>query len=442
MVIVNKEIFMQRNSKTLKKIYFLIQKYYFPLIIIAFFAYSAIVIYKTSYVLYGIRFFSLSDDEMTGMRYAYNLAHGYGLLFNPHAQPVEGITNVLVDGTNCIISGYNAPATQIAQAAPDLARILASFSTAEAIPRQVVRETSEGAYTLQIPSGWQWQASINRNNLGGAATTPFTIAREPQGMVRVMNPTLSWMYTIPVMGHFSLFPGGSPVLPLMTAAQFIQQVIVPQARQQYRDFKLMNVIDRPDFAQWAKWKDADPYGTLDYSVAVMEVAYVENSARLHAKSKVTIMHAPGYQQWIALLDVTYRAPDSEFTAWEPILQGVMASQQFDPRWMANEQRQSQASYNASQENIQHSLRNIAQIRQETSNIFNRSALNQIAAQDKNFEAFDDVINGNQAMSTSSGQVYKVPVGYDRYWLDGLGTVHGGSWLSQPNSNWQELKPTG
>jgi hypothetical protein len=95
MVIVNKEIFMQRNSKTLKKIYFLIQKYYFPLIIIAFFAYSAIVIYKTSYVLYGIRFFSLSDDEMTGMRYAYNLAHGYGLLFNPHAQPVEGITNPL-----------------------------------------------------------------------------------------------------------------------------------------------------------------------------------------------------------------------------------------------------------------------------------------------------------------------------------------------------------
>ncbi len=32
---------------------------------------------------------------MTGMRYAYNLAHGYGLVFNPNSEPIEGITNPL-----------------------------------------------------------------------------------------------------------------------------------------------------------------------------------------------------------------------------------------------------------------------------------------------------------------------------------------------------------
>ena len=237
------------------------------------------------------------------------------------------------------------------------------------------------------------------------------------------------------------------MLPLMPAARYIQQVVVPQARQQNRDFNLENIVDRPDFAEWTKWdlrNNGIPYGTLDISVAVMEVTYTENGVRLRAKSKVTIQHqaSPSVPQWNALLDLTYRAPDSEFSAWEPVLTGIFSSLQFNPEWLGRERRRSQAYFNASQANIQRSLANISHLQRETSDILNRSALNRMAASDRNFESFDDVINGVQAMATSSGQGYKVPIGYDRYWLDGLGTVHGGSWLSRQDVNWQELKPTG
>ena len=61
----------------------------------AFLVYAAVFIYRTSFVVDGERYFSLFDDAMVSMRYARNLAEGYGLVWNPGAEPVEGYTNPL-----------------------------------------------------------------------------------------------------------------------------------------------------------------------------------------------------------------------------------------------------------------------------------------------------------------------------------------------------------
>src|SRR6266566_1853056 len=73
----------------------LTKRYFFPLILVLFLLYSAIVIYKTSFIVHGVRYFSLSDDLMTGMKFAYNLAHGHGWVFSLNGQHVEGFTNPL-----------------------------------------------------------------------------------------------------------------------------------------------------------------------------------------------------------------------------------------------------------------------------------------------------------------------------------------------------------
>jgi arabinofuranosyltransferase len=54
-----------------------------------------IFIWKNSFMVNGQRFFSLFDDAMISMRYAKNLADGYGLRWNPGEAPVEGYTNFL-----------------------------------------------------------------------------------------------------------------------------------------------------------------------------------------------------------------------------------------------------------------------------------------------------------------------------------------------------------
>jgi hypothetical protein len=67
----------------------------FITILIAYVCYMAWFIYRSSFVIDGERYFSLFDDAMISMRYAKNLAHGYGLVWNPGGERVEGYTNPL-----------------------------------------------------------------------------------------------------------------------------------------------------------------------------------------------------------------------------------------------------------------------------------------------------------------------------------------------------------
>ena len=72
-----------------------IKQHYFTLIILSFLLYSAVIIFRTSMVFNGVRYFILSDDLMIQMKYAYNLIHGHGLVWNAAGPRVEGITDPL-----------------------------------------------------------------------------------------------------------------------------------------------------------------------------------------------------------------------------------------------------------------------------------------------------------------------------------------------------------
>jgi hypothetical protein len=67
----------------------------FALIVVVYIGYAAAFIYNTSVEVNGVRYFTLFDDAMISMRYAKNLAQGYGLVWNPGETPVEGYTNPL-----------------------------------------------------------------------------------------------------------------------------------------------------------------------------------------------------------------------------------------------------------------------------------------------------------------------------------------------------------
>ena len=51
-----------------------------------------VFIWQSSFIFEGKRFFSLFDDAMISMRYAKNMADGFGPQWNHHGQPVEGYT--------------------------------------------------------------------------------------------------------------------------------------------------------------------------------------------------------------------------------------------------------------------------------------------------------------------------------------------------------------
>jgi hypothetical protein len=64
-------------------------------IAIVFTVYAASFIFRSSFEINHTRYYSLFDDDMISMRYAYNLAHGYGMVWNPGGARVLGFTNLL-----------------------------------------------------------------------------------------------------------------------------------------------------------------------------------------------------------------------------------------------------------------------------------------------------------------------------------------------------------
>ncbi len=63
-------------------------------VLLGFGVYAARYIQATSFVIEGTRYYNLFDDAMVSMRYAWNLAHGNGLVWNA-GERVEGFTNPL-----------------------------------------------------------------------------------------------------------------------------------------------------------------------------------------------------------------------------------------------------------------------------------------------------------------------------------------------------------
>ena len=71
-----------------------LSKTIFALILAAYVIYAGVYIYRTSFVFAGERYFALFDDAMISMRYARNLAQGFGPVWNP-GERVEGFSNPL-----------------------------------------------------------------------------------------------------------------------------------------------------------------------------------------------------------------------------------------------------------------------------------------------------------------------------------------------------------
>jgi hypothetical protein len=66
----------------------------FAALVLGFLYYAWRYILATSFIIDGTRYFVLFDDAMISMRYAYNLAHGNGLVWNL-GERVQGFTNPL-----------------------------------------------------------------------------------------------------------------------------------------------------------------------------------------------------------------------------------------------------------------------------------------------------------------------------------------------------------
>ncbi|HTP01957.1 MAG TPA: hypothetical protein VMJ64_11335 [Anaerolineales bacterium] len=90
----------------------LLRNVLFGLLLAGFFYYAWQYILASSFVINGTRYYVLFDDAMISMRYAYNLAHGNGLVWNI-GERVEGFTNPLWVGYMALLHLLPIPLAQM-----------------------------------------------------------------------------------------------------------------------------------------------------------------------------------------------------------------------------------------------------------------------------------------------------------------------------------------
>ena len=90
----------------------LLRNLLFSLLLIGFFYYAWQYILASSFIINGSRYYVLFDDAMISMRYAYNLAHGNGLVWNI-GERVEGFTNPLWVGYMALVHLLPLPLSEM-----------------------------------------------------------------------------------------------------------------------------------------------------------------------------------------------------------------------------------------------------------------------------------------------------------------------------------------
>lgn len=116
------------------------------------------------------RFGFLCDDAYISFRYARNLAHGHGLVFNPGDAPVEGFSNLLWVLVLALGEAVGLGSEVLSRCLSVLAGFLLFFSVRAHLARHSATEAAVGlVFFACLPPLAVWST-------GGLATIPFALA--------------------------------------------------------------------------------------------------------------------------------------------------------------------------------------------------------------------------------------------------------------------------
>ncbi len=374
---------------------------------------------------------------------------------------LETRIQIRADGRLALLVGVQAPRGADRSLVEALGRVGASFAPLPALSRSLWEEPTERAFAVQVPAGWLARGGVARQGPAGLGTTWFEAWGEPTGRVRLTLSSQVYQFMDPGPGGgvagavFGLFAGVPPLtlglpaevlVPYQTAESFVRQRLLSERRRQDPQAALVSGQDRQDLVResLAELARQGVHGARvsvgDYLLRLKsaEAAVLEwGRVRTLLVPVPTLM--PGAPQpWMAEIPQVLQAPEAEFAALEPVLEGVAESCQVNPRWQASQQAAAQGYAAASQADRQRRLGQISRTLSETSDLVANSYWERQAITDHLGHDWSNAILGYEDRVSDSGQVFNVPTGYDRVFRDPQGNFLGGGWLVDPDPTWQEL----
>lgn len=366
-----------------------------------------------------------------------------------------GVLVLRVGGELALMSGFQAPASKISQLAPTMQYCMTSLRFIEPVPTQRFQETNEGAFTGAVPQGWTVRASMQRSADGYRIPLVHLLATDPTGTVSLESPPEYQQYTEqmnPIMNPL-LMRGGPTFMPVQTAAQYIQRVLLANIRQQHPGAQIEGIEHRADLSghetREAARTDHFGFGTV-CDVASVSYTSQRNGVRYRTKDFLQITHMRAIGLWTAKITGILRAPADQFEEQEAICAGIAESIKPDEHWEQREVARGDQIFMQAQQRLARvqqqqgaALQNLHQTQMDIAESM-RANINRRTEQ---FSALQQdmtrVIAGYQYVYDPIDQkVYDVMVGPGQLW-GGDGYVYRtNSGLTPPKLGLHRLEPLG
>ena len=332
-------------------------------------------------------------------------------------------------------------------------RVTATLSSKEE-PLQFmrVREQSHGAYSILVPKGWQYAASIQLYPDGNAVSV-WQVC-DPSGTVTLSCPGTIFSFQEPMMSLFGqMLPNRRP-MQCIPAQIFVQRFLLPQLHITYPQMQTERIVAHPELIDYIR----QLYSTTgqnpaqaQFDIASIQFTFMKQDQNYRQINFVTTLCLPTIHIWDASITNQLCAPADKFATYVGLLTTIGKSFQWNQQWIqarnvrnemlaAQMMQQSQArTQQAQMQALQVQRQSIMDI----GNIARASQTHQMAVQEQQFNSMDNIIAGNVDLRGPDGHIYNVTNDYQqRHWIDGLGQVYGGSWNARPGLNWTPLEPTG
>lgn len=322
-------------------------------------------------------------------------------------------------------------------AAPALAEVLQSFQVVGPADEggatattsyQTWRDPTEGAFTVEIPTGWSAAGGMLRPCpviLQGAVEV-----RSPDGIYLKYGSDYPYFVNDEAGAQFGLGVGdtwpqpcgyASPVAPYSPGAQFVLDYLAPNVP----GVEILAVRDRPDLAG-----QLDAGGLVSYDAGEVEYRYPDRGGTVRgqvlAVTEQTTIGAVG--TWDVWRIVIAEGPEARYE--EALAAGTHLAESFtfDPTWARAQQQ-----LTADQSRI------MAETADAISRTMSEGYWGRQAALDRIFERQSMATLGvEDYQDPVTGDTYRLDTGPTHYWVDPSGTIVGTETSAAPTVDFREL----
>ncbi len=345
---------------------------------------------------------------------------------------------ISVDNKNAFISGIAAEEEKFNETRADLLRVLASFRYNENLkePAKITgvismvpwQDPSEGAFTVNVPSGWNVSGGIVRPYADAAVK--MDLVSQEKG-IQIESPCPPF-YVVPTwVLEMSGFSEGSSYNPSggvfkemivrkeMSAKEYIQNILADRLGLSVKEAKARpDIVSKAVKLPWTTQTTAAE-ATLEGDGKVHKVIVTEQG-----------MNVGGMGMWTVSL-IHYWAPESEIPLVEEIVGKMGDSFQINQAWAAREQAEV-----AKRTGI------ISQTGSEIAEIISSSFEYSSEVHERAGRQWSDAMLGvERVYNPGTGETFEVPYGSEHYWTDAYNIV--GTKVSEPptyHDDWAELLP--